>query len=88
MLRNSNNCTQDEYLSRQNELKRAESEQLGEIEDDIVSKLSLANIRGFETKDSIVNNYKLTRSDIDENLDYVVDESQWQKYRDEQKKLL
>lgn len=26
MLRNSNNCTQDEYLSRQNELKRAESE--------------------------------------------------------------
>ena len=70
------------------QLKRMEAEQVGEIEDDIISKLALANIRGFETRESIVNNFKLSQQIIDENIEYVIDQTQWNKYREEQKKLL
>ena len=46
---------------------------MGEIEDDIISKLALANIRGFETREPIVNNFKLSQQIIDENIEYVID---------------
>jgi hypothetical protein len=75
-------------LNRQNDLKKMEAEEVGEIEEDIISKLALANIRGFETRESIVNNYKLNHINIDESIEYTIDEGQWGKYREEQKKLL
>lgn len=56
-LRNSN-CTQDQYHARESELRRMEIEEIKEIKEDIISKLSFANIKGLKTRVSLVNDYK------------------------------
>lgn len=84
----NSNCPQNVYLTRQNQLKKLEADQIGYIEDDIISKLAIVNIRGFETQDSIISNFKLNQPNIDEEIEYIIDENQWKKYREQQKKLL
>lgn len=54
----ASNCNQDEYLSREAELKRAENDDKLEMERDIMTKLSYANIKGFETRSWLIENYK------------------------------
>ena len=57
-----------------------------------MSKLSYANIKGFESKENIVNDYKhsmMTKeAKVEMDIEYIIEEELWTKYHDLQKKLL
>ena len=60
-----------------------------------MSKLSYANIKGFESKENLVTDYKhslidpITKiSKIDVEADYTIEEELWAKYHELQKRLL
>jgi hypothetical protein len=40
------------------QLKRMEVEEIYEIEKDIMSKLSYANVKGFEARENLIEDYK------------------------------
>lgn len=50
-----------------------EAEEFNEFEEDIISKLSISQIKGFDTRDSILQKAKLAKGNIDETADYVID---------------
>ena len=56
-----------------------------------MSKLSYANIKGFESKESIVEEFKSSVENASKNeldADYVIEETVWNSYHELQKKLL
>jgi len=60
-----------------------------------MSKLLYANIKGFESKENLINDYKHSLVDpvtkaskLEVDAEYTIDEETWTKYHDLQKKLL
>lgn len=56
-----------------------------------MSKLSYANIKGFESKESIVEEFKSSVENTNKNeleVDYVIEDTLWNNYHELQKKLL
>lgn len=70
-----------------------EVEEIYEIEKDIMSKLSYANIKGFEAKESLIEEHKhsitaLDPTKNDPDTEYVIEDENWNAYHELQKKLL
>jgi hypothetical protein len=71
------------------QLKRMEIEEIYEIEKDIMSKLSYANIKGFEAKESLVEEHKHSVNSLegsaaknDPETEYVIEEEAWNAYHE------
>ena len=72
-----------------------EVEEILEIERDIMSKLSYANIKEFQSKENLISDYKhslidpITKiSKIEPDTEYTIEEEAWNKYHGIQKRLL
>lgn len=70
-----------------------EIEEIYEIERDIMSKLSYANVKGFELREAIIEDFK-HKAYLDNKekevleTEFYIDDQVWDKYHEEQKKLL
>lgn len=62
-----------------------------------MTKLSYANVKGFETRNSLIESYKRElsqqqstsqSSSFEPNLEYEIEDEIWEKYYQAQKKLL
>ncbi len=76
------------------QLKRMEIEEIYEIEKDIMSKLSYANIKGFQAKESLIEEFKHSVGaheaavKNEPQAEYVIEDEVWNAYHELQKKLL
>ena len=68
-----------------------ETEEIADIERDIMNKLSCANIKGFESRESIVEEYRhhmITSGRSEPDTEYHIEEETWTSFHEQQKTLL
>lgn len=95
-LKNSNLSEQD-YRKKEKELQKAELDEVREIKEDIYNKLCASKIKGFDTKETIMENFKksinktnesLQPHEIDEALIQEIQEKEFQNYKNDILELL
>ena len=76
---NSSNLTEQEYRKKQKEIVKAGDTEIREIKEDLYNKLCASKIKGFETRESLIENLKaslLKKKEIQEmfpNGDFEID---------------
>lgn len=95
-LKNSN-LSEQEYKKKEKALQKGELDEIREIKEDIYNKLCASKIRGFDTKDTILENFKksinktnesLQPHEIDDALIQEIQEREFQNYKDDLMELL
>jgi len=67
VLKNSN-LAEQEYRKQQKALEKSELDEIRELKEDIYNKLCASKIRGFDTKETILDNFKKSMSKTHETL--------------------
>lgn len=86
----SSNLSEKDYKMKKEELQKSESDEIRDIKEDIYNKLCSSKIRGFDTRDTILENFKrsinktnesLQPHEIDEALILEIQEREFQNYK-------
>lgn len=95
-LKNSN-LAEQEYRKKEKALQKAELDEIREIKEDIYNKLCSSKIKGFDTKETILENFKrsinktnesLQPHEIDEALILEIQEREFTNFKDDIMELL
>lgn len=84
------NLSQQEYLKKEKELLKVEKEEIEEVKSNIISRLSISKIKGFETKETIIESEKLQKlqeSNSNE-VEFEINEENFNELKELQLKLL
>ena len=84
------NLSQQEYLKKEKELLKIEKEEIEEVKSSIISRLSSSKIKGFETKETIIENLKLQKIEESKSneIEFEINEEDFNELKSLQLKLL
>jgi len=84
------NLSQQEYQKKEKELIKAEKEEIEDVKNNLINRLSVSKIKGFETKETIIENLKLQKiEEINSNeIEFEINEEEFNELKNFQLKLL
>lgn len=84
------NLSQQEYLKKEKELLKSEKEEIEEIKTNLINKLSSSKIKGFETKEIVIENLKLQKLEEIKNneIEFEINEEEFEELKNMQMELL
>ena len=84
------NLSQQEYQKKEKDLLKTEKEEIEEVKSNLINRLSSSKIKGFETKETIIETLKLQKLEeiVNKEIEFSINEEEFNELNDFQLKLL
>lgn len=84
------NLSQQEYLKKEKELLKVEKEEIEELKNNLITRLSASKIKGFETKEAVIEALKLQKiEEINSNeIEFQINDEEFNELKNFQMNLL